>query len=44
MPPGDDDELLIEVAPAYLRRLAGWPNDTEALRDRVRDEPVSPPG
>lgn len=32
----DDDEMLIEVEPEYLRSLADWLNDEEALRGRVR--------
>lgn len=35
MPPGDD-ELLIEVAPEYLRSLTDWLNSEEPLRGRVR--------
>lgn len=36
MPPGDNDELLIEVAAEYLRSLADWLNSEEALRGRVQ--------
>lgn len=45
MPPGDDDELLIAVAPEYLRSLADWLNREEALRGRVRAvRPAAEPG
>jgi hypothetical protein len=36
MAPGDDDELLIEVAAEDLRSLADWLNSEDALRGRVR--------
>jgi Effector Associated Constant Component 1 len=36
MPPGDNDELLIEVAAEYLRSLADWLNSEAALHGRVR--------
>lgn len=35
MSPGDNDELLIEVAPEYRRSLADWLNSEEALRGLV---------
>lgn len=40
MPLGDNDELLVEVAPEYLRSLADWLNSEDALRGRV--QPVRP--
>jgi hypothetical protein len=45
MPPADDDELLIEVAPEYLRSLGDWLNSEEALRGRVHAvRPAPGPG
>jgi hypothetical protein len=36
MPPDDNNELLLEVPPEYLRSLADWLNSEEALRGRVQ--------
>lgn len=33
---GDDDALLIEIAPDYLRSLRDWLNNEDSLRGRVR--------
>lgn len=45
MPSGDDNELLIEVAPEYLRSLSDWLNSDADLRGRVRAvRPAPEPG
>lgn len=36
MPPGADDELVLEVPRRHLRSLADWLNREEALRGRVK--------
>lgn len=45
MPPGDEDEFMIEVEPEYLRSLADWLNSEADLRGRVQAvRPAPEPG